>query len=182
MVGDASDEVLKVLIELPEVDNPRVYDDILDITLQLDAKQSAKLLSKILESTELERPIWGHKYADVLVHWTEGNETSAALELTKNLLSLCPTLKTKSSANAAEKTQKTQLQYTTLKAETQLNPSPRIDDTEYLAILSEGVRPLAKKEPYGVARILINATANMICLRTHHDDLNKDVDYSEVLV
>ena len=179
VVGDASDEVLKVLIELPEVDNPRVYDDILDITLQLDAKQSAKLLSKILESTELERPIWAHRYADVLVHWTEGNETSAALELTKKLVEFVPDPQDKIKRKRRRERPKDSVAIATIAAETQLNPTPRIDDTEYLAILSEGVRPLAKKEPYEVARILINATGKMICLRTHHDDLNKEVDYSE---
>ena len=176
---DAPDEVLEVVRALPEVDNPRVYDDILDITLQLDAKRSAKLLSKILESTELERPIWGHKYANVSVHWTVGNETSAALELTEKLVEFVPDPQDKIKRKRRGEKSKDSAVIATKVAETQLNPSPRIDDTEYLAILSEGVRPLAKKEPYGVARILINATAKMICLRTHHDDLNKDVDYSE---
>ena len=67
----------------------------------------------------------------------------------------------------------------TLVAETQLDPSPRIDDTEYLAILSEGVRSLAEKEPYKVARILIDATVDLIRLKTHESDLAEYRDYSE---
>ena len=176
---DAPDEVLEVVRALPEVDNPRVYDDIIDITLQLDAKRSAKLLSKIRESIELERPIWGHKYVEMLVHWTIGNETSAALELTKKLVEFVPDPQDKIKRKRRGEKSKDTAAIATNVAETQLNPAPRIDDTEYLAILSEGVRSLTKKEPYEVARILINATAKMICLRTHHDDLNKNVDYSE---
>ena len=137
------------------------------------------LLSKILESIELERSIWGHKYADVLVHWTIGNETSAALELTKKLVEFVPDPQDKIKRKRRGEKSKDTADIATNVTETQLNPAPRIDDTEYLAILSEGVRSLTKKDPYGVARILINATAKMICLRTHRYDLNKNVDYSE---
>ena len=45
--------------------------------------------------------------------------------------------------------------------------------------MSKGVRPLAEREPYQVARILIDATANMIRLRTHQEDLDKEEDHSE---
>ena len=179
VVMDATDDVLEVVRALPEADNPRVYDDILDITLQLDAKRSAKLLAKILESTELECPIWGHKYADVLVHWTEGNETSAALELTKKLVEFVPDPQDKIKRKRRRERPKDSAAIATIAAETQLYPSPRIDDTEYLAILSEGVRSLAEEEPYEVARILIDATVNLIHLRTHEENLDKGIDYSE---
>ena len=178
---DAPDEVLEVVRALPEVDNPRVYDDILDITLQLDAKRSAKLLSKILESTELERPIWGHKYANVLVHWTEGNETSAALELTKALVEFVPDPESK---NKQARRRKKPLDPATI-YDTKLEPLPRIDSSpvdssEYNEILTKGVRSLAKMVPYKVACILINTTANMIRFRTHQSDLAEHKDYSEV--
>ena len=178
VVMDATDEVLEVVRALPEADNPRVYDDILDITLQLDAKRSAKLLSKILESTELEHPIWGHEYADVLVHWTEGNETSAALELTKELVEFVPDPQDKIKRQQRRERPKDPAAIATIAAETQLNPSPRSNSMEYRRILLKGVRPLAEKEPYKVACVLIDATHNMIRLRTHQEDLLRDVDYS----
>ena len=181
VVMDATDEVLEVVRALPEADNPRVYDDILDLALQLDAKRSAKLLSKILESTELERPIWGHKYADVLVHWAEGNEIPAALELTKKLVEFVPDPESK---NKQARRRKKPLDPATI-YNTQLQPSPRIDASpvdsgEYYEIMAKGVRSLAETVPYKVATILIQATVNMIHFRIHQSDLAEHKDYSEV--
>ncbi len=45
--------------------------------------------------------------------------------------------------------------------------------------MSKGVRPLAERQPYQVARILVDATADMIHLRTHQDDVAKMIDFSE---
>ena len=42
-----------------------------------------------------------------------------------------------------------------------------------------GVRPLAEKEPYRVARMLIDATVNMIRLQMHQEDMDQEEDYSE---
>ena len=181
VVMDATDKVLEVVRALPETDNPRVYDDILDIALQLDAKRSAKLLPKILESVELERPIWGHKYADVLVHWTEGNETSAALELTKVLVEFVPDPESK---NKQARRRKKPLAPATI-YDTKLEPTPRIgsspvDSSEYNEILTKGVRSLAGMVPNKVAYILINTTANMVRFRTHQSDLSQHKDFSEV--
>ena len=178
---DAPDEVLEVVRALPKVDNPRVYDDVLDIALQLDAKRSAKLLSKILESAELERPIWGHKYIDLLVHWTVGNETSTALELTKVLVEFLPDPDTK---NKQERRRKKPADPATV-YDTQLEPLPRfdfspVDSDEYHNLMTKGVRVLAETVPYEVATILIHTTANMIRLRTHQSDLAEHKDYSEV--
>ena len=39
--------------------------------------------------------------------------------------------------------------------------------------MEKGVRSLAERTPYQVARILIDATASMICLQTHREDLDK---------
>ena len=45
--------------------------------------------------------------------------------------------------------------------------------------MSKGVRALAEHEPYQVSRILIDAAANMIRLRTHQENLDKEEDHSE---
>lgn len=63
-----------------------------------------------------------------------------------------------------------------------LEPKPRFGQWEYQQILDNGVRLLVRKEPYQVARILIDAAASMIRLGIHHDELEKrqDEDYSEI--
>ena len=52
-----------------------------------------------------------------------------------------------------------------------LNPAPKFDEWHYQEILAKGVRPLADKEPFQVARMLIDATASMIRLEKDQDEL-----------
>ena len=176
---DVPDEVVNLVLELPKVNNPSVYDDILEIALQLHGEQSAKLIPKILESLELEHRVWEYHYADLLTHWTVENQTSVALELTKILVAFVPDLRDKDKRKRRKDMSQDSTEIVTIVAETRLEPAPRIDQMEYRRIMSEGVRPLAEKEPYKVACILIDATAHMIRLRTHQEDFDKDVDYSE---
>ncbi len=65
---------------------------------------------------------------------------------------------------------------------TALEPVTRIDAYEYQQILEQGIRPLCEKDPYQIARILINATERMIRLSKHQEDLDKegDEDSSEI--
>ena len=62
-----------------------------------------------------------------------------------------------------------------------LRPVPRFNK-DYWEILNNGVRPLADKEAYKVARILMDATATMIRLRKYQDDLEggESHDSSEI--
>ena len=65
---------------------------------------------------------------------------------------------------------------------THLEPLPRFDEWEYQQILEKGIRPLCEKEPYQIARILIDATASLIRLHKHQKDLDteRDIDPSEI--
>ena len=64
---------------------------------------------------------------------------------------------------------------------TSLEPSPPFEVLEYLSILEKGVRPLAVRAPYLVARLLIDASASMIRMSTHQKDFDRegDEDYLE---
>ena len=65
---------------------------------------------------------------------------------------------------------------------TSLDPSPRFSNWEYRSILDSGVRPLADKEPYQVARLLIDVVSEMIALRTHDEEFKSsgEEDASEI--
>ena len=171
---DAPDEVLGVILSLPEVDNPGVYNSFLDIALQLPGELSGKLAPKIVIYAQLEHQFLAFRYADLLVYWTAENQTSAALELTKIIVKFMPDpqMEIKSSRREANT-----LDWTPL-----LNPPPRFDEWDYKRILIDGVSVLAGKKPYQVARTLIEAVSEMILLRMHQDQLeeNKDEDYSEI--
>lgn len=155
------DEVIEIVLQFPEVDNPRIYDSILDIALKLQGEQSVRLKPKVLEYAGIDYQLWSHKYAELLAHWTMENQTSAALELLKVLVTF--------TANPQLEDQ-----------DTLFNPFPQIDAWSYRDIMFEGIRPLADKEPYQVALILIDFTANLIHLRTHPEDLDREEDGSEL--
>ncbi len=149
---DLPNEVINLVVNLPKVDNPVVYDGILDIALQLTGKQSAKLRDKILEYTGMEHQLQTHKFAKILAKWTAENQTPAALELAKILIKSAP----------------------------ELDPVRKYSPSEYSNIISKGVSSLAEKEPYKVACLLIDTTKDMIHLRTHQEDRGTEADLSDI--
>ena len=180
MAPHALDDVIEILLRLPKTNNPRIYNEILEITLQLRESNSIKLERKILEYADLEHHFMAYRFADVLAHWTGENQTDAALKLAKALVEFVPDSQDEAKRRRrGEKPTDLDALLATL-ADTRLEPSPRFDGFAYRKILSDGVRPLAAKEPYKVACVLIDATANMIRLRTHQEDIGKDFDDSEL--
>ena len=176
----APDPVIKIVLALPSVDNPRIYNEILEMALRLRRNHSAKLEPKIIEYVGLEHHFLANRFAEVLAHWTAEDQTAAALNLTKALVEFVPDPQDKTKRKRRrEESDDLDALLATL-ADTRLEPSPRIDRSAYRMIMSKGVRPLAEKKSYEVARILINATANMIRLRTHQEDIGKDFDNSEL--
>ena len=176
----AIEQIIEILLALPSVDNPRIYSEILEIALQLPGNYSAKLEPRILEYTNLEHHFLAHRFADVLAYWTGEKQTDAALTLTKTLVEFVPDPQDKSKRKHREEEPIDLEALLAMLADTRLEPLPRFGSMEYRRILSTGVRPLAVKEPYKVACILIDATANMIRLRTHRKDLGKDFDDSKL--
>ena len=168
---DVPDEVVKLLINLPETDNPVVYDGILDTALQLPGEHSAKLKPKILEYAGMEHQLWKYKYVDLLAHWTAENQTSAALELSKILVAFAPDPQ-------SEEKQKLRKE-DPMNWGTLLRPSPRFNFWDYHQIMLKGIRPLIEKESYEVASLLVNTTVDMIRLRTHQEDFDNQEDFSK---
>ena len=175
IANQVPDETIKIVQNLPEVDNPNIYKEILEIALQLHSEQSAKLKREILKSTKINDQLLAYKYAELLAHWTAENQTSTALELTRMLVKFAPDPQ----SEAKQKCRKENPTDLGTFWETSLEPLPRIGRWEYDEIMSKGVRPLAEKEPYQVARLLTKATANMIRMRTHQADMDQEEDYSE---
>jgi hypothetical protein len=171
---EATDEVIDILLSLPKTNNPRIYDGILEIALKLEGGESAKLLPKILEYTELKHQFSVHRYPELLSHWTKQNNLNEALEIVKKLIPFEEDPKAQEKRKLRKKNPN---EYGTT-----LEPAPRYGEWEYQEILEKGVRPLAEREPFQVAQILINVTANMIWMEFHQEELDKgrDEDYSEI--
>ena len=172
---DLPDEVIDLVMNLPKVDNPVVYDGILDIALHLPGEYSVRLKDKILEYTRIEHQWQTHRYAELLAHWTEENQASAALKLAERLIAFV----SDPQSEEKQKRRKERRKEDPIRFDTLLHPKPRMEPWIYHQIMSEGVQRLAEKEPYEVASLLINTTANMIDLRTHRVEFDKEEDYSE---
>ncbi len=167
---DLPNEVINLVVNLPKVDNPVVYDGILEIALQLPGKYSVKLKKKILEYAGMDHQFQTHKFANLLTHWAEENQASAALELAIILVKFAPDPQ-------SESKQKLRIE-NPMDSNAMLEPSPRMPPGEYRDLMVKGIRPITERDPYKVACILIDATANMIYLRRHKQDFNIEKDAS----
>ena len=127
----------------------------------------------MLEYANLEYHLHPVKFPDLLAHWIGDGQTEAALELAQILVQFVP------DPNDSEKRKKyreidkksipvDENQVTLLMSV--LEPVPRFNSI-YSDVLGRGVRPLAEKEPYNVARMLLDATVKMIRLSKHQDHL-----------
>ena len=178
-------EIIQIVLQLPAVDNPRVYNDILDIALELDGEQSARLKPKMLEYARLKHQFLSFEFPKLLAHWTAQDQTAAALELAKMLVQFVPDPKAEEKQKQQreipedqEWTDSTKDLMASIIIMTILRPVPRFNKN-YRKILKESVRPLAEKEPYKVACMLMDATASMIRFGKHQDNLDKSSDHSE---
>ena len=175
----APGDVLELVLQIPAVDNPNVYANILDIALKLDDERSGKLKPKMLEYARLDTPFLPFRFPQLLAHWTAEAQTEAALALARVLVQFVP------DPNAEEKRRKkrklnvdhtdsTRNQMALMM--TTLRPMPRFSEV-YRGILGKGVRPLAEKEPYKVARMLIDATKDKLHHEVHeHDSASSETD------
>ena len=174
--SEKPDEVISLVLDLPDTDNSVVYDGILDIALQLPSEYSVKLKDKILQYTSMERQFGTHRYANLLERWTKENQTAAALELAKILIKFVPDRQ----SEAKRKRRSDNADDWREVIGTSLYPVSKYSHSEYSNIMSKGIRPLAEKEPYEVACLLIDTTADMIHLRTHQENRGKEADLSDI--
>ena len=174
VAGEATDQIIDIVLAFPKTDNPRIYDYIIEIALKVEGRESARLLPKILEYTELDNLIFARPFLEILQHWATQGNSKEALEIVKRLVPFQkdPRWRAKQQFRKDNPNALRSL----------LKPTPRFEQWEYEQILEKGVRPLSENEPFQVARILIDATASMIRMRMHQEDLDnlRDEDYSEV--
>ncbi len=169
----ATPEVLEIIEEFPPFDNPRVYEGILDIALQLEGDDTGRLKTRLLEYAKMPNASLTFRLPDLLAHWTRESQTEAALELAKRLVYFAP------DPEAEEKRvrrQENPEDWTTM-----LQPRPGLEEWDYLQLMEEGMRPLAEAAPYQVARILISAVNALMRYGMHPDQIEQagDEDRSE---
>ena len=162
---EAPEQVIEVIIKIPSTNNSRFYEDVVDIALKVDPSHSTKLEARILEYASGKYRFLNPRFEKVLCHWSSNDQVESGLELTEALIQFQPDPQSKEK-QARRKGDADDL--TTL-----LQPRPRFNEWEYEQLLEKGVQSLSERVPYRTARILIDATAKMIRLTFHQDELEE---------
>ncbi len=168
------DAVVEVILELPDVDNPRIKSQVVDTARKLSGVQSVRLKPKVLEIGEGDLPFLGNWYRELFVHWVKQDENQAAQELAEVLVGFEPD---------PQLDQKREwYKENGLDGEPPVSPVPRVSDWEYRQMFEQAVGPLAEREPLAMARMLASTVDKMNQLRTQaksHDGTGEE-DFSEV--
>ncbi len=173
--NEKPNEVINVVLDLPDTDNPAIYDGILDIALELPVEYSIKLKDKILHYAGMEQQYQTHRFADLLEHWIKENQTNAAYELAKILIAFQPDPRSEEKRNQRDNAKDWQDL-----GGTSLYPKSKYRHWDYSNTMSKGIRPFAEREPFKVACLLFDTTKEMILLRMHQNEHDKEVDHSDV--
>ena len=165
--------VVEVILALPDIDNPRIKTQVLDIARKLPGVQSARLKPKILVIGQRDFPLMGHWYTELLVHWVRQNEIQAAQELAEVLVGFEPDPQLDHKRDWYKEHG--------LEGNPPVSPVPRVRDWEYRQMFEQAVEPLAEREPIAMARMLASTVDKMIQLRTQakSQDETGEEDLSE---
>lgn len=163
--------VENIISVLPDTNNFRVLEGIFRIVLKADTADAVSRLSRFITSYVEHSPLDGEPVIGLLKKpFVFDSQLS---EFTLGLL--LKIVEFQSDPHEQEKRNRHN-EYPDA-WDTILEPAPRFDESEYRKILGHGVRPLADRESYQVARILIDAVAGMIRLSMHQDQFGKGVDW-----
>lgn len=176
-IYDATPEkVVEEALKIPNTKNFRVLEGIIAIVLKADSSQAVVKFSRHIFSF-IENAHWGHELIIKLLKKPFIFDTSL-FEITPAILFKLVEFRPDPHDEEKRVRRKENLN----EYGTTLSPVPRFDRWEYQQILEIGIRSVAEREPYQVARILIDAVASMIRLGMHQDALDAgiDEDYSEI--
>ena len=173
------EKVLGILEQLPNTNNPRILKEIIDVVLKADSPEVIhRFENKIMafvDNAWVNTWMWHDNIIELL---KKPYLFEKPLEgFTSSLLSKVVDFQPDPQSEDKQARRREGQAVMTL-----LEPVPRFCLWEYQKILNNGVRPLAEKEPYRVACILIDTVASMIPLTMHQEDIDKgsEQDISEI--
>ena len=173
------EKVLGILEQLPDTDNPRILEEIIDVVLKADSPEVIhRFANKIMSFVDNAWVAWmGHDNIIELLkkpYLFEKPLEGFASSLLSKVVEFRPDPQSEEKQTRQRENPE---DWTTI-----LEPAPRFGHWEYQKILNNGVQLLAEQKPYRVARVLINAVASMIHLTMHREDIGKgkERDMSEV--
>lgn len=165
VASKSPERVVSTILKIPNTDNPRYFEDVIDILLNVRPDISLELKNIVIEYASSNLQFIRPKFERVLNFWSENHQIDAALELAEKLVQFSPD---------PLATEKQELHRENPRSwASRLETRPRLESWSYKRFLENGIQPLSVKEPYKTAKILLSATANMIYFRFHMDQLDK---------
>ena len=134
----APDQVLKIILEIPETTNSFVHMDYVEAALHMPPEFAAQLVPKmqkwILNDFGSLMPM---KMGTLLSNLADGNQVNSALELARSMLALVPPPQT------AIATDKEEDEFSRIFRHQ--NPKPKFDSWEYGEVIKNNLPPLVEK-------------------------------------
>jgi hypothetical protein len=91
MASKAPELVLKIALEIPDTDNIRVHEDIVDVALAIPPELSVQLLSRVIDWIESPHSLLlSEKVGKLVVHLTNGGKIKEAIDLANTLIDVLP--------------------------------------------------------------------------------------------
>lgn len=90
-IPEAQEEVLRIVLQIPETENTAVHEDLADVALALPPDAAARLVPKAKRWAEAPYQLrLPEKLGDVVGHLAQGETVGAALDLARTLLAVLP--------------------------------------------------------------------------------------------
>ena len=163
------DQVVEILIDLPQTENPRTSHRICMIASEIeDIESSLKLKPWVVKYFKSSYGLLDRRpIIDLLNRW--GGESDSSVAAALELLKIAVRFRPDPESEEKQALRRENLELVAF-GKTSLNPLPHFTEWDYYFILKDGVQPMAENAPYQVARILNDASASLIRLSNHRDN------------
>lgn len=156
----AEDEVLAIIKDLPDTDNERVMDDVVNALLKIDPTKAAQLTEKVkLYVNSSQYLLLNQSASELVCKLAEAGKVGAALALSKEMLEVFPDPQLES---------KLKEQYVMIKASTKYR------NYDYKDILEKVTPSLAAAAPLATIDLYADLLHNAIAYEFTHWKENKD--------
>ena len=169
MAALAPEQVLEVILQIPDTENVRVYEDLTNAALKMPPQLSARLVekAKILAQAPYQT-LLPEKLGSLVAHLAKGGQVKAALDLAQVLLEILPDPQVKDEPEEEKK-------YS-------LPPEPkaRFDSRHYEQILKKNFPELIKVAGIDALKLLCDKLETYVRLSRSRKDDQSPEDYSYI--
>ncbi len=169
MAAIEPEKVLAIVLQIPDTNNVRVYEDLADVAIKMPPEISVRLLdkAKTWAGTKYQMSLT-EKLAHFIVNLAKGGQTASALDLARVMFEILPDSHSK---NDSEKEQKHSYPY---------EPKARFDNYQYNKILEKIMPELVRAGDFEALELFCDLLQSYIDLSGRNTKDNGFEDYSYI--